>query len=125
MVIVEVRSPFFNEEEGRADSRLLALVRAEGDHVEVSGSHPQVIDRGMPVLDTGSGETIYAAHAAEQWTRGLPDAFRSGDLVATIVLDSDPPEDKGDDKPVAAVDLPTIPAPPKRIVVSEDSSISV
>jgi hypothetical protein len=122
MVFVEVRSPYFNEEEGRTDWRTLAFVRADGDQIDVHGNDTNVVDLTMPVLDIATGAELSAADSPERWARNLPHAYRAGDLVAVVVHDSEPPvlDDAADDEP----ELPSIPAPPLRATADDSATVA-
>lgn len=115
MVVAEVRTPFFNEERGQVDWRLLALVRAQGDELHVEAVSPEVFDVEMAVLDLATGRTLVARDDPEVWTRNLPYAFRAGDIVVNIITDSNPVE-AVTEAPVPDEDLPTIPVTTARRV---------
>ncbi len=108
MVVAEVRTPFFNEERGQVDWRLLALVRAEGDELHVEAVSPEVFDAEMAVVDLATGRTLVARDDPEVWARNLPHAFRAGDIVISIITDSNPVEAVAE-APVPDEELPRIP----------------
>lgn len=107
MVAVEIRTPFHDEEAGEIVWRGLALVRADGDTLAIYGDRT-VVDPEIPVIDIATGKQLRGTDDPETWARNLPYAFRAGDLVAAVVIDTDQPA------PVAQTpqDLPKIPAPP-------------
>ena len=110
MVEVEIRSPVYDEEEGRIAWRALALVRADGDELSIYQEKP-VIDVAMRVLDVATGKSVSAADEPKAWVRSLPFAYRAGDLVAVLLVDSDDvadPPHPGDCGEAAA---PQVPAP--------------
>ncbi len=63
------------------------------------------------MLDLRTGKPLLADDDPEAWTRNLPFAYRAGDLVAVVVIDTDPPEVPVE--PAPPDDLPSIPAPPR------------
>ena len=121
MVEVEIRSPVFNEETGSIEWRERVLVRAEGQNIDFWGDR-DVVDPAMPVLSKRTGRTIIAVDDCEDWARNLPFAFRSGDVVAAVLVDTNPPEleDVEDAGPA-----PTIPAPPQPAVFADDTADAV
>lgn len=52
-----------------------------------------LLDLNMPVVSLRSGETIHFADEPEEWARSLVLAYRSGDLVATVLHDDNPVQD--------------------------------
>ena len=88
-----------------------AVVVANPNGVKIS---PSTTDEAPCVLmgslvEASSGDSVDAESAPERWARSLPDAYRSGDLVAIVTHDDHPaPVDSLDD----GADEPTIPEPP-------------
>lgn len=109
MVEVEIRSPAYDEEAGRIEWRRRALVRAEGGDLAIYQSGDGIVVReDMSVVDVATGAQVTASDDPETWARNLPYAYRAGDLVAAVILDSA-------GTPVAETDvraLPTVPTPP-------------
>jgi hypothetical protein len=69
--------------------RLLDVVRheftVEGHELDVVSSDPSWLDVDIPVVDAETGRSLGFEDDPEGWARRLPDAYRSGDLVAVIV----------------------------------------
>lgn len=107
MVAVEIRTPFHDEEAGEIVWRGLAFVRADADTLEIYGDDT-VVDPEIPVIDLATGKQLRGTDDPETWARNLPQAFRGGDLVAAVVIDTDPPELESS----SSQELPRIPAPP-------------
>jgi hypothetical protein len=111
MVVVEIRRPYFDEESQTIEWQTRAVVVANSDGVKIS---PSTVDEAPCVLagavvEASSGESVDAESAPERWARSLPDAYRSGDLVAVVTHDDHPaPVDSLDD----GANEPTIPEPP-------------
>jgi hypothetical protein len=110
MVVVEIRRPYFDEESQTIEWQTRATVVADSDGVKISPASddaPCVLTD--PIVDACSGDQVDAESAPERWARSLPDAYRSGDLVAIVTHDDQP-------APVDCVDSsarePAIPEPP-------------
>jgi len=110
MVVVEIRAPVYDEESSQIEWRLRALVKAEGAQLEITGEATVLGDEILTVVDIQTGRRLSRNDDPEVWARNLPHAYRAGDLVAHVVIDTDPPEVPVE--PRAARDLPVIPAPP-------------
>jgi hypothetical protein len=106
MVDVEIRRPYFDEESRTIEWQHLALVRADSTVISIYGESSCVLDG--PVVDATTGDVVDRATSPERWARNLPDAYRSGDLVALILHDDDPVAAEAD----GDIDEPTIPDPP-------------
>lgn len=111
MVVVEIRRPYFDEESHTIEWQTRAVVVANPDGIKVSTSTtdeaPCVL--AGSVVEASSGDLVDAEAAPERWARSLPDAYRSGDLVAIVTHDDHPaPVDSLDN----GADEPTIPEPP-------------
>jgi hypothetical protein len=111
MVVVEIRRPYFDEESQTIDWQIRAVVLANSDGVKISAAPdetPCVLTETL--VEASSGDVVDAASAPERWARSLPDAYRSGDLVAVVTHDDHPPAavDSLDD----GVEEPMIPEPP-------------
>lgn len=110
MVVVEIRAPGYDEESGSVLWKPLAFVKANGRDVEIHGEMGLLDD--LMVIDIDTGQRLSKDDAPEVWARNLPYAFRAGDLVATVIVDTDAPAVSADsDGPQR--DLPIIPEPPK------------
>jgi hypothetical protein len=109
MVVVEIRTPIYDEESSEITWRGLALVKADGQSLDIYGDADLVAVDEPGILDLATGKQLLASENPEVWARNLPAAFRAGDFVAVVVLDTDPPEDAH--APVQPDDLPSIPMP--------------
>lgn len=110
MVDVEIRRPYFDEESQTIKWQLRGIVRASADGVRISAVQddaPCVL--AEPVMEASTGEMVDSAIEPERWARSLPDAYRSGDLVAVVVHDDDPSEVQT----LGDIDEPVIPDPPQ------------
>lgn len=110
MVVVEIRSPVYDEESSQIEWRGRALVKADGVDLEIYGEADLLAAEELAVLDLQTGKPLLADDDPEAWARNLPFAYRAGDLVAVVVIDTDPPEVPVE--PAPSDDLPSIPAPP-------------
>jgi hypothetical protein len=107
MVEVEIRIQSYNEETQQIEWHVRALVRADGNSLDVYGDASLVPDDAVVSVSTGS--QVHPGDDPEDWTRNLPYAYRSGNPVAVIRHDDNPPSI---DEPQLAADEPTIPEPP-------------
>jgi hypothetical protein len=107
MVEIEIRTPIYNEESGEIEMHALAVVRADGDSLTAVGDKSVV--RSDSVVSVTTGKPLYPQDDPEEWARSLPDAYRSGDLVAVVIQDDNPPKL---DEPAALGPEPAIPEPP-------------
>ncbi len=111
MVVVEIQTPVYDEESGVIRWTGCAIVRAEGKDLDI---YPylkaSVIDRDVPVVDMATGKQLRGDDNPEVWARNLPYAFRAGDLVATVVIDTDSPEHPA--RNVTDPTEPIVPDPP-------------
>jgi hypothetical protein len=53
-----------------------------------------LLDLDMPVVSLRTGDSVRFADDPEEWARSLVLAYRSGDLVATILHDDNPIRDE-------------------------------
>ncbi len=90
MVVVSIRSPFYDEEAGEQRFRPRVTVIAQGNQVEIEGESALVADGMLPVIDMSTGRQLTASEDAEVWARNLPFAFRAGDIIAEILVDTSP-----------------------------------
>ena len=106
MVEVEIRSPRFSDESRAVEWRGLARVRADGAGIQVGGDESVV--HMAPVVSLSLGKSVHPRDNPEEWARNLPQAYRSGDLVAVLIRDDAAPavQDQPD------VVEPEIPDPP-------------
>ncbi len=121
MVVVEIRAPVYDEEVGAIRWHGCGLVRADGDDLDIfcSAGEP-VIDANLTIIDPATNRRISGDDDPEAWARNLPSAFRHGDLVAVIVIDTDPvaPWDAPEDSSPS----PVIPSPPVTRLYAEASA---
>lgn len=110
MVVVEIRSPVYDEESSQVEWRLHALVKAEGAQLEITGNPMVLGDQNLTVVDVRTGKRLSRDDDPEVWARNLPYAYRAGDLVAHVVVDTDAPEIPVE--PLTPRDLPVVPTPP-------------
>lgn len=119
MVLVEIRSPAYDEEAGSARLLWRAEVKAYGDRLEIHGEEELVAGGELPVVDPSTGEQLSGFDDPERWARSLPYAFRAGDLMAIVVHDDSPvhgPEpdtvtpQETPDVPVTPPSAPRVPA---------------
>lgn len=110
MVVVEIRAPVYDEESSQVEWRLRALVKAEGAQLEITGDRTVLGNDNLSVVDIQTGRRLSRDDDPEVWARNLPHAYRSGDLVAHVAIDTNPPAILIEPKDPR--DLPTIPAPP-------------
>ena len=90
MVVVSIRSPFYDEEAGEQSFRTRVTVIAQGNQFEIQGESSLVADGMLPVIDMSTGHQVTASEDAEAWARNLPHAFRAGDIIAEILADTSP-----------------------------------
>lgn len=109
MVVVEIRTPAYDEESRAVAWRSRAIARADGDDLQILGDATLLGDDNLTVVDMATGRQLSRSHDPEGWTRNLPHAYRAGDLVAVVVVDTDPPAPGAEPEPRHK--LPVIPAP--------------
>jgi hypothetical protein len=115
MVAVEIRTPVYDEESNEVTWHGRAIVRADGTALDIYGDS-DVIDQDVSVVDIGTGKPIRGTDDPEAWARSLPCAYRSGDLIAVVLLDTDPPVRSNEDGAGRGREIPTVPAPPRPAV---------
>lgn len=112
MVEVEIRTPVYDEEAGQIRWRRRALVRADGDDLVIyTDGDGVILPDDMLVLDLDTGAHLHQTDDPERWVRNLPHAYRNGDLVAVVLVDTDAPPAQATEQ--SAGTAPTIPAPPE------------
>lgn len=120
MVEVEIRTPTINEETQEIIWKGLALVRVADGEITVWGDDSVIhLDS---VMSVSFGKTVHPNDEPEEWARSLPEAYRSGDLVAVLLQDEDAPNRTVETDHRAEPELPDPPAPP---VALEDERHSV
>lgn len=113
MVEVEIRTPVYDEEAAQITWRRRALVRAEGDDLVIYANQHEgvVLPDDLLVLDLDTGTQLRQTDDPERWARNLPHAYRNGDLVAVVLVDTDAPSGHATQRGDSTA--PTIPAPPE------------
>jgi hypothetical protein len=109
MVVVSIRSPFYDEEAGEQRFRQRVTVIAQGNRLEIQGESALVADGMLPVIDMATGQQVAASEDAEAWARNLPYAFRAGDIIADILVDTTPTTATNGDVESDPREPPTIP----------------
>jgi hypothetical protein len=107
MVVVEIRTPIYNEESSQIEWQPRTIVRADGSDLTFIGEQG-VVSEDVAILDAATGRSLHGFDDPETWARNLPSAYRSGDLVAVVLVDTDPPGELAEIKPDH--DLPTVPS---------------
>jgi len=68
----------------------LAVLAAEDDRFTWIEGDPSLLDRSVPVVDLRNGRRLTFAENPEEWVRGLPTLFRSGDVIVNVLEDTNP-----------------------------------
>ena len=93
MVRVELQTPIHERDAGTVRWAPLVTLTVDGQKHEIEGSS-SLIDLALPVVSLRSGEQIRFADDPEEWARSLVLAYRSGDLLAVVVHDDAPVNEK-------------------------------
>jgi hypothetical protein len=93
MVHLELRTPIHDRATATLRWETLVSLRVEDGHAPEVDGDSALLDLNMPVVSLRSGETIHFADEPEEWARSLVLAYRSGDLVATVLHDDNPVPD--------------------------------
>lgn len=110
MVVVEIRTPVYDEESCAIEWIVCATVRAQGSDLDIS-PEGEIIDRDLQVVDVLSHRKLQGNDDPEIWARNLPHAFRAGDYVAVVVEDANGPRVLGDNSaPEPEPVIPDVPA---------------
>lgn len=117
MVGVEIRTPIYDEESHQFTWRGCAFIRAEGDTLDIIGD-ASLVDPDLPIVDASTGRQLRGTDNPEAWARNLPYAYRSGDLLAVVAIDTDGRSEAG---PVEH-EIPAIPSPPEVTRLVESAS---
>ena len=59
-------------------------VRVQGRELEVVRGDRSWLDLEIPILDPETGRSLRFEDDPEAWARRLPEAYRSGEIIATI-----------------------------------------
>ena len=89
MVRVELQTPIHEREAGTVRWEPLAALTVDGDGHQIEGDS-SLLDLDLPVVSLRRGEQIRFTDDPEEWARSLVLAYRSGDLIATVVHDDMP-----------------------------------
>lgn len=120
MVEVEIRTPTINEETQDITWTGLALIRVADGEVTVWGEDSVIhLDSVMSIKH---GKPVHRDENPEEWARSLPYAYRSGDLVAVVLQDDDPPARLTE--PPTERTGPTLPDAPRLVREDERRSIA-
>jgi hypothetical protein len=77
-----------NRHQGDLEWDVVATLHIDGPHLEVEGDQGFAEVRDIEVLDVDTGRSLTFDADLERWARNLPQAFRSGDLVCRVTVDS-------------------------------------
>lgn len=89
MVRVELQTPIHDRGSGEVHWEALVTLTVDGDRHEIDGDEA-LLDLDCPVMSVRTGEQIAFSAEPEDWARSLVNAYRSGDLIATVVHDDAP-----------------------------------
>ena len=89
MVRVELQTPIHERDAGTVRWEPLAALTVDGERHEIEGDS-SLLDLNLPVVSLRRGEQIRFTDDPEEWARSLVLAYRSGDLIATVVHDDMP-----------------------------------
>jgi hypothetical protein len=89
MVRVELQNPIHERDAGTVRWEPLVALTVDGEGYKVEGDS-SLLDLDLPIVSLRRGEQIRFADDPEEWTRSLVLAYRSGDLIATVVQDDNP-----------------------------------
>ena len=85
MVYLKFASPHWDPVLKRMDFQHLADVWVNGQDVHVEGDG-SVFSTSVPVVEPESGERLTFEADPERWARALPTAYRSGDLLVSVIV---------------------------------------
>lgn len=89
MVQVELQTPIHERDAGTVRWESLVALTVEGEEHKIEGDG-SLLDLDLPVVSVRRGEQIRFSDDPEEWARSLVLAYRSGDLIATVVHDDAP-----------------------------------
>jgi hypothetical protein len=84
MVHVKLASRELNDERTAYVDVVRVELTVQGRELEVVSGDPSWLDLEIPILDAETGRSLRFEDDPEAWARRLPDAYRSGDVVATV-----------------------------------------
>ena len=85
MVYLKFASPHWDPVLQRMDFQHLADVWVNGQDVHIEGDG-SVFSTSIPVVEPESGERLTFEADPERWARALPTAYRSGDLLVSVIV---------------------------------------
>jgi hypothetical protein len=86
--MIELQFVVPNRHHGDLEWDVVATLHVDGPHLEVEGDQSFAEVRDVEVLDVDTGQSLTLDADPERWARNLPQAFRSGDLVCRVTVDS-------------------------------------
>jgi hypothetical protein len=86
--MIELQLTVPNRHQGDLEWDVVATLHVDGPHLEVEGDQSFAEVRDIEVLDVETGQAVTFDADPERWARNLPQAFRSGDLVCRVTVDS-------------------------------------
>jgi hypothetical protein len=86
--MIELQLTVPNRHQGDLEWGVVATLHVDGPHLEVEGDQSFAEVRDIEVLDVDTGQSLTFDAHSERWARNLPQAFRSGDLVCRVTVDS-------------------------------------
>lgn len=89
MVRVELQTPIHERDAGTVRWEPLVALTVDGEEHKIEGDS-SLLDLHLPVVSLRRGEQIRFSDDPEEWARSLVLAYRSGDLIATVVHDDAP-----------------------------------
>jgi hypothetical protein len=89
MVRVELQTPIHERDAGTVRWEPLVALTVDGEEHKIEGDS-SLLDLDLPVVSLRRGEQIRFTDDPEEWARSLILAYRSGDLIATVVQDDTP-----------------------------------
>lgn len=89
MIRVELQTPIYERGAGTVRWEPLVGLTVDGEEHRIEGDS-SLLDLDLPVVSLRRGEQIRFSDDPEEWARSLVLAYRSGDLIATVVRDDAP-----------------------------------
>jgi hypothetical protein len=86
--MIELQLTVPNRHNGDLEWDVVATLRVDGPRLEVEGDQSFADVRDIEVLDVETGQSVTFDADPERSARNLPQAFRSGDLVCRVTVDS-------------------------------------
>ncbi|MGH2783379.1 MAG: hypothetical protein ACRDL4_16365 [Thermoleophilaceae bacterium] len=89
MIRVELQTPIHERTAGTIRWEPLVGLTVDGEEHQIEGDS-SLLDLDLPVVSLRRGKQIRFSDDPEEWARSLVLAYRSGDLIATVVHDDAP-----------------------------------